>query len=118
MNNHEFTRHPLTDDVLLMKLGQSLDNNNAHAVLETITTAHTEGYKYVIIDMVEVEFISSAGIGSILGTVEIFREKGGDIILCNVSNTVLHVLKVLDLDDFLTMKPTDAEAREFCSVKA
>ncbi len=117
MNNQEFIRHALTDNVLLIKLGQSLDNNNAHAVLETITVAHDEGYTFIIVDMAEVDFLSSAGVGSILGTVEMFREQGGDIILCNVSNTALHVLKVLDLDDFLTIKPTVNEARELCGIK-
>jgi anti-anti-sigma regulatory factor len=36
--------------------------------------------------------------------VETSRENGGDIVLCGASDTVLHILRVLDLTEFLTIR--------------
>ena len=98
MSEGAFTTRAINDDVLEIVPGKSLDNNNAHEMVATINSALERGYKNILLDMSELEFLSSAGVGSILGTVETAREAGGDIILYNISSTVLHVLEVLDLE--------------------
>ena len=105
-----FETRKIDDDTLTIVTGNTLDNNNAHQMVEAITAAQKEGFKYIVIDMSRLEFLSSAGVGSIIGTVEISREKGGDIILLNLSDPILHVLKVLDLADFLTIKESTGAA--------
>ena len=75
-----------------------------------ITAAQAYGYRYVIIDMAQLEFISSAGVGSLLGTVGESRSAGGDIILCNVSENIMDIFNVLDLADFFTIRPDKVEA--------
>ena len=97
MSNGNLEQTTLRDDVLLIRLGTTLDNNNAHEMVEEITGALDRGFKYLIIDMTSLEFLSSAGVGSFLGTVESAREAGGDIVLCNVPGNIMHVLEVLDL---------------------
>ena len=66
---------------------------------------------YIVIDMSELQFLSSAGIGSILGTVELFRERGGDIVLTNVGNKIMHILDVLNLAEYLTICESAEETR-------
>jgi len=103
---------------VLLNPGRVLDNNNAHEMVEVITKIQEAGYKYIIVDLGDLEFLSSAGVGSILGTIEISREVGGDIVLCNVRPTILHVLEVLDLADYLTVKADPQEAATVCGVEA
>ena len=100
----DFVLNQLNDDTLVIVTGTNLDNNNAHELLDTISSIQQRGFRYIVIDMRNCEFLSSAGVGSIIGTVEISREMGGDIILCNLTDPIRHVLKVLDLDDFLTIE--------------
>lgn len=116
MNEDTFTIHAINDDVLEIIPGKSLDNNNAHEMVAVINSALERGYKNILLDMSELEFLSSAGVGSILGTVETAREAGGDIFLCNVSSTVFHVLEVLDLADYLTIKPDKRTAAVDCGI--
>lgn len=118
MDEQNITRHALKDDTLVINPGRMLDNYNAHEMVEIITSAQAKGYKFIIMDMPNLEFLSSAGVGSILGTVETSREMGGDIILCNVSGTILHVLEVLDLVEFLTIKSTKKEALTLCGIES
>jgi len=114
MEPGSITQSVLNDDTLILNPGRMLDNNNAHEMVEAVTSAQTRGFKFIIVDMADLEFLSSAGVGSILGTVETSRDMQGDIVLCNVSGTILHVLEVLDLADFLTIKSTMQDAVAMC----
>lgn len=116
MEKWQATQKVLSDDTVLLGPGRVLDNNNAHEMVEVISKAQESGYKYIIVDFGELEFLSSAGVGSILGTIEISREAGGDIVLCNVRPTIMHVLEVLDLADYLTVKAGAQEAAAACGV--
>ncbi|MBN1212022.1 MAG: STAS domain-containing protein [candidate division Zixibacteria bacterium] len=115
MGNKPISQKKLNDFTLVINPGSVLDNNNAHEMVEIITVAQDKGFKNIILDMTDLEFISSAGVGSILGTIETSREAGGDIILCNAAESILHVLEVLDLADYLTVKNNLEEAASLCS---
>jgi stage II sporulation protein AA (anti-sigma F factor antagonist) len=97
--------------------GRKLDNSNAHEITEVINKAQTDGNRYIILDMSELEFLSSAGVGAILGTVGAARDMGGDIILCGLSQRIRHILEILDLCDYLTIRQSEDEARSYCSVE-
>jgi len=114
MSANELSFKIINDDTLLINSGRVIDNNNAHEMVDTISTAQKKGYKNIILDMSQMEFISSAGVGSILGTIESSREAGGDIIICNASDNILHIFRVLDLTDYLTIKNNTAEALGHC----
>jgi len=118
MSDAVFVKQALQDNVLRIDTGKVLDNNNAHKMVAAIVEALEAGYHYIILDMSILDFLSSAGVGSILGTVEMAREAGGDIVLCNASPTILHVLEVLDLSDYLTFKANQKEAAALCGIEA
>ncbi len=117
MSETTIKKYLLKDDIIVINPGLILDNNNVHEMVEMITEAQSNSHKFIIIDMSELEFISSAGVGSILGTVQVSREAGGDIIICNASDTILHIFEVLDLKDYLTFVSNEAEAKQFCSIE-
>lgn len=117
MSNNEITRKTINDDTVIIETGKILDNNNAHEMVAMINELQEKDFKYIVIDMKNLEFISSAGVGSILGTVEISRTAGGDIILCNLSRTVVHVFDVLDLVEFLTIKESFQAVSSICGVE-
>lgn len=117
MNTQFARQQTLSDTTLLIETGTSLDNSNAHEMVNLITSAQSRGFINVILDMAALEFLSSAGVGSILGTVEMFREQGGDIYLCNLSENIRHVLEVLDLTDYLSIPANRREAAEVCGIQ-
>jgi anti-anti-sigma factor len=104
-------------NIIVINPGKVLDNNNAQEMTDTLSTAQNKGYRYIILDMRELEFLSSAGVGSLLGAVGISREGGGDIVLCNAPGKILHILEVLDLHDYFTIKSNEEEAKCFVSQK-
>ena len=118
MTEHQISQETLRDDILVINPGTSLDNTNAHEMVDIISTAQENGFKYIIIDMTDLQFISSAGVGSILGTVETSREAGGDIVMCNAADTILQIFEVLDLTSYLTIKTDNQEAAQFCGTES
>ena len=116
MSTPPVRQQTLSDSTLLIETGKSLDNGNAHEMVNLITSAQSRGYVHIVLDMAALEFLSSAGVGSILGTVEMFREAGGDIYLCNMSDNIRHVLEVLDLTDYLTLHASRQDAVAACGV--
>ena len=114
MSINELTLEKVDRDLMIITTGQVLDNNNAHEMVQVITSAQEQGYKFIVIDMTSLEFISSAGVGSFLGTIETSREAGGDIILCHAREEILHVFQVLDLVEYLTIRDTLDDAKASC----
>jgi len=111
---HEITLQEVGDQVMVITPASALDNTNAHEMVDAITTAQSAGRRFIAIDMSNLEFLSSAGVGSILGTVENSREIGGDIVLFSVPETIMHILSVLDLDEYLTIRSDRAQAAALC----
>lgn len=104
MENNNLNYVLINDETVKIIMGHTLDNSNVHEMVEMITTLQEKQYKYILVDMSLLTFISSAGVGSILGTVETSRENGGDIIIYGVSGNIKDVFQVLDLLDYLTIK--------------
>jgi anti-sigma B factor antagonist len=111
------SRRNLDDHTAVIDPDRVLDNSNAHEMTEIIDVVQAEGYRYIILDMSNLQFLSSAGVGSILASVGTARESGGDIILCNISEKILRVLKILDLCEYLTIMSNEESAREVCTTK-
>ncbi len=117
MDTLGFSETSISDSAVLIELGRMLDNNNAEDLVNAISGAQARGCKFIVLDCAHLEFISSAGVGAILGTIDASRDQGGDIILCNVPDTVAHVFRVLDLWDFLTILGARQEALAACQSK-
>jgi len=104
MTEQSISTTKLSDTILLLRPSSMLDNYSAPEMIELLSMAIAENIQYVIVDLENVEFISSAGAGSLIGNVESFRSRGGDLIICNATETVLHVFNILDLSDYLTIR--------------
>ena len=55
------------------------------------------------LDFKDVQFISSAGIGILLGIVSSLRDGGGDAVFMKVNPRVRAVFRLLNLEDYFTM---------------
>jgi anti-anti-sigma factor len=112
-----FSQEKLDEDSILIHTGRILDNSNAHEMSDLIGETQQAGHKNIILDMADLTFISSAGVGSILGSVGASREMGGDIIMCNVPDSIRHIFEILDLCGYLTITSDKQAARELCTTE-
>ncbi len=64
----------------------------------------------VIINLKEVEFISSSGVRVLLSTQRMLKERGNKLILCELSDPVFKIIAVSELTKILNIAKTEDEA--------
>jgi anti-sigma B factor antagonist len=72
-----------------------------HAAVDAVVEA---GTSKVVVDLGGVSFMSSAGIGVIIGLTKTLRERGGSLQLRHVSGRVRHVLDVTGVLSYLDIQ--------------
>jgi anti-anti-sigma factor len=86
---------------------------NAHTVrqFESALEAQVrEGRYTILLDCRLLNYISSAGLGAIMGLIETVRDNGGDILLCHLQKNVHEIFDTLGFTQLYRVFPTEAEA--------
>ena len=84
----------------LFQLTGDLDTKGALVIEDLINSLIEENWLNVVLDFEQVPFVSSAGVGVLLGLVSTLREKGGEVYFTNLSPKVKSVFGLLNLDDY------------------
>jgi anti-sigma B factor antagonist len=85
-----------------------LDTNGSLLIEDLLSRLLKDGITELTVDFTDVSFVSSAGIGILIGMVSTIREEGGSIKFNNVSQNVSNVFKLLNLDDFFELTSENA----------
>jgi len=97
-------------DVTILALSGSLDAMTADSALETINLEFARQRTKLVLDINGVEFMSSAGLRTILASLQSSRQKGGDLRLAGGSNNIKRVLDFSGFTKILKSYDTTAEA--------
>lgn len=68
-----------------------------------------EGKHHLILDLTNVQFIDSSGLGKIIASLRIFREKGGEMRICSVRPPVQVLFTMVRLSEIVGID-ADADA--------
>jgi anti-anti-sigma factor len=101
------------DDVLrLQATGKIMHAQNVDEPDQLRTLTGADGYaRKVLLNLEQVSFIDSAGIGWLLSVHKRFQKGGGKLILHTLPETIQLTLKVLRLDTVLNIADSEADAR-------
>ncbi len=67
----------------------------------------------ILVNMQSLDYIDSAGISILINTAKLLRIKKGDIILCNVSQNIRNIFKVINLQEFIRIFSNEGEALNY-----
>jgi anti-sigma B factor antagonist len=96
--------------VTVFKLQGHLDAQTVRE-LESLYEAETTRAKYKwIVDLSQLEYISSAGLGSFVGVLSELRSQGGDILFVGLSPKMMKIFKVLGFTRIFRVFDGEAEA--------
>ncbi len=102
----------LVDDwLVVVKLRGELDAYLAPEVRERVEEVLGSGASWLLMDLTEVEYIDSVGLGIIVGAAKRANERGGDLSVACSRVNVLRVFEISGTKDLLNVLPTIAEAR-------
>ena len=86
---------------------------NAHTVrdFEAALEGLVQGGQYrILINCRDLSYISSAGLGAIMGLIETVREHGGDILLSNLQDNVFAIFDTLGFTQLYRVFPDESQA--------
>ena len=89
--------------------GDHLDASNAKAfkiALQPVVESSTQ----VVLDLHNLQFVDSSGLGAMLSCRRILREKGGDLKLCRATRQVTLAFELVNAHKIFEFFPTSAEA--------
>lgn len=99
------SQSPHPKDVTALKVTGFLDTNTASVFEESFKSVLRDKKFKLVIDLTEVEYISSAGWGLFVSEIKRIRSEGGDLILAGMSPNVLEVFELLNFNTILKFFP-------------
>lgn len=77
--------------------GSLLADIQTKEILQTVTDLIQQGEKYFIIDLKDLKFINSSGLGMLLTILTKARKSGGDVALAHIPEQVNNLLVITKL---------------------
>ena len=97
-------------DGAVVRLAGRLDLASAAEVKQRLTRAIVEGHRRLVVDLGEVTFIDSSGLGVLIGALKAARLARGDLRIARPGEQARVVLELTTLDRVLRPYPTVEEA--------
>lgn len=97
-------------EVCVVNLGEEITCDNHRAFAETVDNILDEGTMDVVLDLSNVNYITSRGLGTIVGAYTVLKRRGGNLVLAGANEEVLRSLAITRLDKVLTLVPNRAAA--------
>jgi anti-sigma B factor antagonist len=103
--------HQIEDSVFVLTLdGDLIGENRGPELMELANEQVNNGIRYCAIDISEVRFINSSGIGVLITLLTKFRNVEGEVVLINPSEQVKKLLIITKLNAIFTIVDTKEEA--------
>jgi anti-sigma B factor antagonist len=100
-------------DLLILRIGgQLMGGPDADALRTTILSSIEQGNDKVLIDMSEITWVNSTGLGILITSHLAARAKGGSLKLVGVSKRIESILAVTRLSTVFEIYSTEEEARK------
>lgn len=95
----------------LIQLNETkLDATVSPQLKSEFVTLNAEGNKNIVADLSQVKYIDSSGLSAILIANRLCQDANGTFILAGVTDHVMKLIKISQLDTVLELLPTVAEA--------
>src|SRR5687767_13495888 len=103
--------HETKENTLIIRLsGDLIGENNGPSVLEAVNASIQENVRKCIVDISNLRYINSSGIGVLITILTKFRNKGGEVYLLKPSESVQKLLVITKLNAIFQVIQTEEEA--------
>ena len=109
MMKYFHVRSRLLDEIAVLYPKGHLDAHNVERFEKEIIKLVGNDVIKIVVNCKDLNYISSAGMGVIMGYLDEIREKGGDIKLCSLNERVFEIFDLVgftDIYDFLNDEKT------------
>ncbi len=107
----EFTHEVSDNNVLLIVMsGDLIGENNGPDLVNLVNDKIQEGYYYCAVDLSNVRYMNSSGIGVLITLLTKFRNHEGEMVLIRPSENIKKLLLITKLNKIFTVNDSREEA--------
>ncbi len=97
--------------VLLIRLKGELDHHTAEKLrLQAENEIEKNGIKHIVLNLEELHFMDSSGLGVILGRYKKIKKNNGEMIICAISPAVKRLFEMSGLYKIVKVEPSEKNA--------
>jgi anti-anti-sigma factor len=89
--------------ICVVTVNEEITCDNHRAFSETFDGILDDGTMDVILDLANVNYITSRGLGTIVGAYTVLKRRGGNLVLAGTSDDVMRALTITRLDKVLLL---------------
>lgn len=105
--------HKTEGSIMLISFeGDLIGEENGPEIIETVTDAINEKIVKCAVDISNVRYINSSGIGVLITILTKFRNKSGEVVIVNPSDHVKKLLAITKLNAIFTIVDDIDKAKE------
>jgi anti-sigma B factor antagonist len=105
----KFDEQNLQEAIIIRPLEKRLDSYMAEEFKDHMKSIVENGHKQIVLDMSDVEFVDSSGLGAIIATMIALRPQGR-LMVCNVRDNVLSLFRLTRMDRVIPVMNNAEEA--------
>jgi anti-sigma B factor antagonist len=106
----QFTIDPSGNGATIVRPHGRLNMVTAASLKEVVVSQIAAGATQFVVDLADVEFMDSSGLGALVSGLKSARQAGGDLRIASATAQVHMVLKLTNLDRVLTLHDSVDEA--------
>lgn len=103
--------------VVIELMEEKLMSTNAPKFKSELAILGAEGYRNMIINLNNVQFVDSSGLSALLLANRMCNESKGTLALCHLGSQVQSLIKISQLEDILNVFTTLSEAVDFVKME-
>ena len=88
----------MTVPLTIIKPAGVLDGVKANQLCRQVSELLASGNNFVMLDLADVNFIDSSGLGALIIALKMLRSAGGDLYLCSIAEPVRNLLSMTRMD--------------------
>lgn len=92
----------------VLTVGGDLDVVGAPDLRQAVVVAVADGARLIALDLSDLDFVDSFGIGAVVGALKRLRQRGGDLALVCPSSRIRRVFEICDLDRIIALHDSAA----------
>jgi stage II sporulation protein AA (anti-sigma F factor antagonist) len=105
------------DDILIIRLVGELDHHTAEQLRSKVEEKMDQhGIKHILLNLKDLTFMDSSGLGVILGRYKRVTQLGGQMIICAISPSIYRLFELSGMFKILKIVDSEQQALEVLGV--
>ncbi|MGN6647724.1 MAG: STAS domain-containing protein [Cytophaga sp.] len=101
----------IKENILFLQLeGDLIGESNGLELMDLVSEKLNENISHCAIDLAQVRYMNSSGIGVLITLLTKFRNKGGELVLINPSEQIKKLLIITKLNSIFVIVESEEEA--------